>query len=382
MTRVLDIVFGYRNRSAERVYRCLESLKNQTYKDFNVIFVDYGSDEQIRKEIELLVKQYEFCQYVFNQTQGWPWNRSHALNTGVRFTNSEYIMTSDVDLIFSERFLEFFVQKLAFDKEVHSRFYFLPKSFRSWNKLKQLPTDFKLSSRRFLGAVMSVHREQFDKIGGFDEYFQFYGAEDIDISERLQNLGVEKIWFDQPEFPVYHQWHPVVLNDKSKSIDRHWRRINKQYLASRKTSIQSSNARNWGRVYTKESRPSLNFIKEPGENLLIDLSGHLPVYCYQELCRLCLPTSKHESIRVIFCLKDSKDYKASRRYKLITYFNKLANALKVPVRLTDVEAYYQNRHSLYEIKYAFHLFLHTYKSKYVDYHLRTFEDRIELILIG
>ena len=53
---MISIVVGYRNREIERVKRSLDSLLQQKYVDFEMIFIDYGSDHSISKDIEQLLK--------------------------------------------------------------------------------------------------------------------------------------------------------------------------------------------------------------------------------------------------------------------------------------------------------------------------------------
>ena len=78
----ISIVFGYRNRDIARVKRCMDSLKNQTFSDFEVIFIDYGSDESFVRQVRPLIGRYAFAHYYYLYTAGYPWNRSHALNVG------------------------------------------------------------------------------------------------------------------------------------------------------------------------------------------------------------------------------------------------------------------------------------------------------------
>jgi hypothetical protein len=55
MTPDLSLIFSYRNRDKPRVARCLQSLADQQDGSFKVIFVDYGTEEPLKTEIEELV---------------------------------------------------------------------------------------------------------------------------------------------------------------------------------------------------------------------------------------------------------------------------------------------------------------------------------------
>ena len=113
----LSIIFGFKNRDTVRVRRCLDSLQQQSLKEFHVCFVDYGSEDNVSGEIQALVQRYSFCKYVHVPSQGQFWNRGHALNIGVRQSKpSEYILTTDIDLVFPPNFIENLIGYLRPDR--------------------------------------------------------------------------------------------------------------------------------------------------------------------------------------------------------------------------------------------------------------------------
>ncbi len=56
----VTIVFPFRDRDMQRVKRSLDSLQEQTCNDFIVMFIDYGSNPNLSKEIKALVIHYSF----------------------------------------------------------------------------------------------------------------------------------------------------------------------------------------------------------------------------------------------------------------------------------------------------------------------------------
>jgi len=52
---------------------------------------------------------------------------------------------------------------------------------------------------------MVVPAEWFWKVGGFDEFYQVWGAEDQDLVDRATWDGLPVQWL--PEAWVVHQWH-------------------------------------------------------------------------------------------------------------------------------------------------------------------------------
>lgn len=254
MSKEISIIFGYRNRDAERVKNCLDSLERQTYKNFEVIFIDYGSDEHFSRVIKPLVEAYPFARYFYNHTLGMPWNRAHALNTGVRLASNKYILFGDVDLIYSPKVIEALAEKAGEYTQVHSQVYFLPKGeihlsqimAGDWMKLPASDENGK-------GSVHLVHKKHLEAIRGYDEYYCYWGVEDRDLHSRLNQMDLKSIWIDHLEYPVLHQWHPEVSGAKKGFFpDRWWENINMHYqLNIRK--LERNNIK-WGKLYTADDR--------------------------------------------------------------------------------------------------------------------------------
>lgn len=259
---LLTIVFGFKNRDLLRVARCLDSLSNQTYKGFKVIFVDYGSERDLSKKASALIESFKFCKYVYSETRGWPWNRSRALNIGIRLAQTKYVMTSDIDLIFDPEFISLAMKEADENSALHSTCYYLPKHFRKWSKISSLTHSFKQSLPNALGLMLLLAKENYEKIGGFDEFYQFWGAEDRDIEHRLNMSGVKTKWLNSSEAILYHQWHPVNNNHTFsflpvgfwEDVEMHF---GKHYANPDRNSIEG-----WGVVTERNERPALDLMEK------------------------------------------------------------------------------------------------------------------------
>jgi GT2 family glycosyltransferase len=60
---------------------------------------------------------------------------------------------------------------------------------------------------RWSGENASLFREDFLKVGGFDERFTSYGLEDGEFGARLWNAGIRPANVVYRS-PIIHQWHP------------------------------------------------------------------------------------------------------------------------------------------------------------------------------
>ncbi len=67
---------------------------------------------------------------------------------------------------------------------------------------------------RFWSLSFGVRRSTWELLGGFDEGFVGYGAEDTDLGLRAAEMGVPLAWFGGGT--AYHQWHPPTRDDPAR----------------------------------------------------------------------------------------------------------------------------------------------------------------------
>jgi len=205
----LTIIYSFRDRDIPRVKRCLDSLEIQIYKDFEVIFVDYGSQLDLANKIQELIESYGFCRYIYSDTRGWPWNRSKALNIGIKQAKSDWVMLSDIDLIYGREVIESIITHSKDNLSLHAACHYLPEKFNQWDSIEKHIDTYGPPCFNALGLVLCIKRSLLLEIRGFDEFYQFWGGEDTDIESRLNVLGIETQWLDISDIPIYHQWHPA-----------------------------------------------------------------------------------------------------------------------------------------------------------------------------
>lgn len=265
--RPLTIVIGFRDRERERVERCLGSLEHQSFRDFQLILVDYGSASASAARVRALTQRYDFCRYVYTDTRGHPWSRSCALNVGVRLAETEYVLTTDVDMIFPPEFVASALEQVSPGRVLHAWCTFLPERFRDWATVfvyrTRLPAN---ATRQALGGCQCLATRVLREIGGFDEYYRFWGAEDRDLTDRLLLYGLEEHYLPDT-VPMFHQWHPSA-NDKSDDFMPRgmWGRMNDHQRRWRGEVVR--NREGWGRIVRSEDRPALGFLDFEAGRLL------------------------------------------------------------------------------------------------------------------
>ncbi len=193
----------------KRIGKILESLKRQTFKEFETIVVDDGSKDSSAE----VAKKYA-DKVIVNQHSGPAVTR----NTGIKNAKADIIAFTDSDCIAKEDWLEkineFFKNKenkVMMGKTVIPPSTFIGDSISAlgfpagghagfenmWKVSREGYTDH-LSS-----CNMALRKEVFEKHGMVDESFPLAGAEDTELSYRLTKNGV-KIRYN-PEAIVEHE---------------------------------------------------------------------------------------------------------------------------------------------------------------------------------
>lgn len=274
---IISIIYSFRDRDEKRVELSLQSLERQTNQNFEVVFVDYGSRDHFAAPVNNVIERFSFAKYYYIAHEGLLWNKSKALNFGVKKAQSEYIITTDVDVLFTERFVETAL-KLAH-----------PNSFSLFKigYLSQRVTEEQ--QKKFnLKAIKTTHisdtfgiglfpKSTLEAIGGLDEFFHFYGSEDEDLNYRVLLSGTKSN--NCNELLLYHQWHERYPQKKDHQLTvmprlRNVLRINQRhFLWHKDQKIVHPNPKTWGRCYKKNDVAPL---EDPQFKIQLDnISSHI-----------------------------------------------------------------------------------------------------------
>jgi len=207
---MISIIVAFRNRELLRVTRFLNSLKVQTNDNFEVIFVNTGSEYVFSKELKEVVESYDFTTYIYNDTTGKEWNKCIALNIAAKVAKGNYLSFTDIDLIYHSGYIDHLFPLLDKQAQLYTRVLMVDESFQDYDKVFErygkVPGTLCHTSGK---GILTVHKEAFEATGGYDEYYVDWGIEDNDIYIRLQEYGLTEVWGDHIKHPVYHQWHPT-----------------------------------------------------------------------------------------------------------------------------------------------------------------------------
>ena len=252
---MISIIYAYRNRDLARVKASLDSLALQTNTNFEVRFVDYGSEQKYVGLIYELLQNYSFVNYSYHPTQLQPWNKSKALNSIIRNLTTDYCFVADIDMLFHPQFVDSLHQLKHPQKATYFQVGFL--SLNETKKTKPFSKyQIKFKSTEGATGMTLFPVLMLQELRGFDEFYHFWGAEDTDMHDRLRNYGVE-VEFYNKELLIIHQWHPSYRSKETNQLSKelqlkgvvqlnHRRCL--EALTEKKTVV---NDENWGQVLTQ-----------------------------------------------------------------------------------------------------------------------------------
>ncbi|MEN8131038.1 MAG: glycosyltransferase [Pseudomonadota bacterium] len=253
----VTVVLGVRNRCDYRLTNALRSIRAQAYPADRVQInvVDYGSTPRVgRKVIE--VCEYHGARYL-RVNDAPVWSRSHCLNIGIKLAETKFLLTSDVDIVFSPNYLAEAVHLLAESPAsvVYSAMRDLPEE--SAEKLERAAdTGENLQfhdwaercnpryGRDFHPSIGMTYTALFQLIRGYDEYYKVWGFEDDDLFRRFRYMGLKPRTMGMNSFYL-HQWH-LKLEGVLDQEDVLQIQKNRVYFGKHHSILR--NDRNWGQA--------------------------------------------------------------------------------------------------------------------------------------
>ena len=239
---------------------CLDSIKKQDCRDFELIIVDNGSND---KTIDMIKGNDDSVILILNNEN---LGASKARNQGIDIAKHEWILTLDNDVALEKGFLsriQGLIKSLPKDigivqpkilypdkKKIYScglylswmrRFYDIGKGKKDVGQYSKAKEIFGACS-----AAALYRRHMLDDIregtGYFDERF-FFLVEDVDLAWRAQ----KKAWKAQfyPKLTCYHSGDSSLTNDKMR-----------QYLCFRNRYLMIEKNEGW-KNYTLRIFPLL-----------------------------------------------------------------------------------------------------------------------------
>lgn len=165
------------------IENCLKSIRNQDYENYELIVSDGGSKDKTVKIAEKYADKVIIC-----KKRGIAFGR----NEGARNSRGEIFVFVDADTILLPDTISKVVK--GFRKNViGATCPILPLSpkardyFLFWIANQFVRNSLKLNSPKVFGCFCAFRKDEFERVGGFDEKFKT--LEDFDLAERISKLG-------------------------------------------------------------------------------------------------------------------------------------------------------------------------------------------------
>lgn len=179
---------------------------SQSYKDYEVIVVDDGTDDQT----------YRFCEnfaaamngrasvrYIKNVREPGSHYSNPAIpnNIGIKAAEGDVLIIQNAECMHQGEVIE----ELTRDVNDFNCIFPSVEALTVTNGHSDWYIHSKHSRRPFFFCG-SIRRKTLIDLGGFDEDYLFYGWDDNDMADRLALNGIEYEFRD--DIIVKHQWHP------------------------------------------------------------------------------------------------------------------------------------------------------------------------------
>ncbi len=236
---------------------CIQSILNQTYKNFELIIVDDCSTDNSYEKAKKFEKKDNRVKVIrLDKNNGI----GYAKNKGIIKSKGEYIVTLDADDMITKKSLEIRVKNI-----LKHKVQFVYGDAILFKGLLPLKEAYKLKSLKISGkkwprrlhcpnvynihaATVLISRDVYKKYGLYDEelgckidremWLRLFGKKDID-KPKIDSIFINKCL-------GYYRWHSKQVS-KKRQKDSFFNKINtelceKKYLI-RKKNINESNTR-------------------------------------------------------------------------------------------------------------------------------------------
>ncbi len=200
---MISIIIPVYNQKPKILKRCLDSIAKQTFKDFEIIIVDDGSDSRFKiSDLRFQITNLK----IVRQEHG---GANKARNRGFAESKGEFVLFCDSDIKMRKDMLQMMARALKENPEASYAY----SSFKyGWKKFKLWPfAAEKLKKTPYIHTTSLIRREHFP---GFDENVK--RLQDWDLFLTMAEQGHCGVWISEVLFRVrsgglMSKWLPKFL---------------------------------------------------------------------------------------------------------------------------------------------------------------------------
>ncbi len=203
MTPKASIIIPTFNRKGI-LKKTLLAITNQSISDYEIILIDDGSTDGTEEMVKNLKTNHPI-RYIDQPNRG----RAVARNNGIRHAKGAIIIFIDSDIVVNHTFVEAHLKEHAkTSSTIVNGVVINTSNFEDPASEEHKITDYSRAS--FATGNSSVRKDFLLKAGLFDEDFNQYGWEDLELGHRLLALGLKKV--KATDAIGYHYNPPVSLD--------------------------------------------------------------------------------------------------------------------------------------------------------------------------
>ncbi len=218
--------------SGKYIFHCLDSIKNQSYSDFETIVISNSTNSKLAEDIKKLYPK------IILYTPSENLFYANALNKGISLSKGEFILCLNDDTILDKDFISSAIKGfdinprigmisgkiLRFDKKtIDSTGLFLTICRAAKERGYGKPDKGQYAAGGYIfgvsGSAAFYRRRMLEQIKINSEYFDsdfYFYYEDLDIAWRAFNSGWKAYFI--PEAVIYHKRGGTAGNNKAKII--------------------------------------------------------------------------------------------------------------------------------------------------------------------
>lgn len=201
--QLVSVIITTKNEESV-IGRLIKSIKNQTYRNFEIILVDNNSqDKTVEVAKSLGVK-------VANKGP----ERSAQRNFGAKIAKGKYLLFVDADMELSKNVIEECIQEIYLSKNLGG--VAIPEKSKAtdlWGRVKGFERSiYNEKGDPVTDAARFFPKKIFTSAGGYDE--EITGPEDWDLPEVIENFGFKIIRINAPIYHYERISHPFDLAKK------------------------------------------------------------------------------------------------------------------------------------------------------------------------
>ncbi len=240
--REVSIIMATYNNMVSLQWTLLGLLR-QSYSGFELIISEDGSSDGTRELVEKISKEAPFpIIYLWQEDLGI--RKTKALNEGVKHSSADYLIFTDPDCIPHRDFIKEhmkhrerehylvgrrvrwgpkysmtlsrdFILSGRYEK-LDLRFFYLamrgdveyPKrAIKVKYAWMQKCLEWPSASQYLQGCNFSIHKDDLEKVNGWNEDIERLGGEDVELDIRLRNAGMKSKSVKNLAI-TYHTYHP------------------------------------------------------------------------------------------------------------------------------------------------------------------------------